>query len=195
MPGTSKALHSVLNPSLCPNPNLLHLSSTTSTTLIPADQRSSLLLVSHAGRAQVGPPGLLGHWLVQPARWVLAGVGTLLGPLAHWLVQPAGCGALLVELLQGIWIAAAWRCQPHAWLPRVHLQLLTLRPPSCTTCAAVGRFASPIRRGPPVPSHPPTTAAGQFAVTAGIDFTLASFLSTIIQLGTGGANGERWSGC
>ena len=31
---------------------------------------------------------------------------------------------------------------------------------------------------------------GQVAVTAGIDFTLASFLATIITLGTGGVNGE-----
>ena len=30
---------------------------------------------------------------------------------------------------------------------------------------------------------------GQFAVTAGIDFTFAAFLSTIIMLGTGGAQG------
>ncbi|KAI7839985.1 hypothetical protein COHA_006306 [Chlorella ohadii] len=33
---------------------------------------------------------------------------------------------------------------------------------------------------------------GQWAVTAGIDFTLASFLSTIILCGTGGANGGGW---
>lgn len=33
---------------------------------------------------------------------------------------------------------------------------------------------------------------GQVAVTAGIDFTFASFLSTIITLGTGGANGGGW---
>ena len=32
---------------------------------------------------------------------------------------------------------------------------------------------------------------GQFAVTAGIDFTFAAFLSTIIMLGTGGAQGGQ----
>ncbi|PSC69717.1 amino-acid permease [Micractinium conductrix] len=33
---------------------------------------------------------------------------------------------------------------------------------------------------------------GQVAVTAGIDYTFASFLCTIIMLGTGGANGGGW---
>jgi hypothetical protein len=51
---------------------------------------------------------------------------------------------------------------------------------------------------PPPDSAPPPKLSipgwfnllGQVAVTAGIDFTMASFLATIIQLGTGGANSE-----
>ena len=61
-----------------------------------------------------------------------------------------------------------------------------------SSCRARAHLRAPRRPPCTPPTHPPRTPTPrQVAVTAGIDFTLASFLSTIILLGTGGAQGAR----